>query len=93
MLWYVPVDIIAFARELGMALAVPFGSRENVCKLMELLKVIESTRYDLLPTVWRNRKNRAVDHHLSRCEVGGDFVYCDPFGRRKIEAVTKKSRL
>lgn len=41
LLWYVPRDIIAFARKLGFAMDVPPGSRANLCKLLELLDYFE----------------------------------------------------
>lgn len=91
-LWYVPPDIIAFARELGMSLAAPLGSRDNVRELSEFLEVIESTRFDSLPATWNCRPNRAVDHHLGGSEASADFFYYDPFLRRKIDEATAKSR-
>lgn len=39
-MWYVPSDIMAFADELGMAMAAPLGSRANVCVFFEMLEVI-----------------------------------------------------
>lgn len=91
--WYILVDIIVFTRELGMAMAVPFGSRANVRELLEMLEVIEATRSELFPTGYRNRTNRAVHHHLGRCGEGRDMVYYDPFTRRKIDEVTAQSLL
>lgn len=50
--WYVPVDVIAFTQELGMAIADPLGSRANVREVLEMLKIIEATRLELLPNGW-----------------------------------------
>lgn len=38
--WYVPTDIIAFAREDGFSMEVEMGSRTNLREVLELLEVI-----------------------------------------------------
>lgn len=49
-LWYVPPDIIAFERGFGMAMEVVLRSRRNVLEMLELLQVVESTRFVVLLT-------------------------------------------
>lgn len=92
-LWYVAVDIIAFARDLGTAMTAMFGSRANMHEIFEMLEVIEATRFDFLPTGWRNRTNGGMDHHLGRCDEGGDFIYYYPFARQIVDEGTAKSLL
>lgn len=62
-LWYVPTDIIAFARELWLAMEVLLGSIANVREVLELRDVIEATEFDLLPDQWRHRQPQAIDYH------------------------------
>lgn len=57
-LWYVPADIISFACVLGMAKAVALGSRAHVREVLEMLDIIESTRFQDLPNTWRDRTIR-----------------------------------
>lgn len=45
-------DIIVFARELGMEMHIALGSREKVGEVLELLEIIEKTRFDDLPSTW-----------------------------------------
>lgn len=87
-LWYLPPDIVTFARRLGMAMEAPLGSPANVREVLELLSVLEETRFDLLPTSWRRRPARTYDHHPGREGEGADFVYYDPWLRRKISEAT-----
>lgn len=91
-LWWVPADIIMFARRLELDMAVPLGSYANVREVLEMLRVIETTRFEALPSTWRSRANRATDHHPGRTGIGGDFVYYDPHERRKIDENTARSR-
>lgn len=84
-LWYIPLDIIAFARELGMAIADPLGSRANIREVLEMLEIIDVTRFELLPTSWRSLSGRVMDYHIHRNDVCGDFFYHDPFMRHKID--------
>lgn len=92
-LWYVPTDIISFARGLSMAMEVVLGSHSNVRKLLEILEVIESTRFDTIPNAWNCRTSRACDYHSGRYAQGGDFVYYAPLSRRKIDQQTAWSRV
>jgi hypothetical protein len=92
-LWYLPPDVIAGARKLGMAMSVALGSEANVAELMELLEVIESTRFEDVPVSWSARTHRAVDYHPGRLGDGGDFVFYDPWERRKIDPATAESRV
>lgn len=57
-----------------------------------MLQNIEVTRFDLLPTGWRKWCGRAVDHHVGRIGVCGDFGYYDPLRLRKKDEVTAWSR-
>lgn len=54
-LWHVPPHIIRFAREVGMAMEVTLGSRANVRKVLEMLDIIESTRFQDVTDVWRDQ--------------------------------------
>lgn len=54
-LWNVWPDIIHFAHELGMAMRLPLGSRVTVHKVLEMLEIIDLTRFEDLPDVWRDR--------------------------------------
>lgn len=91
-LWYVPPDIISFARELGMAMELPLGSRANVRELFEMIEVIKSTRFQDLPATWSDRRSLALDYHPGRTERGGDFLYYDPWSRQKIDEQAAASR-
>ena len=91
-LWYVPPDIINFARQLGMAMAVPLGSCANVREVLEMLTVIESTVFSYLPSPWNERTHRATDYHPGPRDEGADFVYYDPWQRCKVDAKTAISR-
>jgi len=91
-LWWVPPTVIAFARQLGYSMATALGSESNVEEVLELLDVVEATRFDDLPSSWRDRvthnSNRLVDYHSGRrsatSDVGADFVYYDPWQRVKV---------
>lgn len=74
-LFYLPTDIISFARALGMDMEVVLGSRANVCELMKMLEIIESTRLEHLRDAWRDRTFRRDDHHPRRVWEGGEFIY------------------
>ena len=74
-LWWVGVDIIKFARQLGVDMVVPLGSYRNVREALEMLDVIESTRFELLPSSWSERTPRDIDYHRGRRGPGGDFFY------------------
>lgn len=39
-LWFVPADIIAFPRHLGMEMEIALGSRTNVREVLGLLEVM-----------------------------------------------------
>lgn len=61
MLWYVPSDINKLAHQLEMAMEVSLSSRANVCELLELVDVIESTQVSSLPDTWRKRTYQTID--------------------------------
>lgn len=83
-LWYVPSDITGFARHLGVAMEIALGSRANVCKVLKMLDIIQSTRLQDLPRAWHDRKFRAIDYHPGRTGNGADWVYYDPLECRNI---------
>ena len=99
-LWWVPPDVIAFARQLEHGMVTALGSESNVCELLELLSVVEATAFDEMPEGWRDRitfnPNRRVDHHSGRrsatTDRGADFIYYDPWQRVKISKSTAESR-
>lgn len=90
-LWYVTPNVIAFARRLCMDMAVVLGSRGNECELLEMLSIIESTQFETLPNAWRDSTTRSVDYHTCRTGPGGDFLYYDPWLRRKVDKPTAMS--
>lgn len=90
-LWYVPRDIIAFVRYLGMEMEVALGSRQNVHELLELVEVIDLTGSKALPNVWRCRTSWTCDYHSGRAGTGGYFVYYDPRTRCKSDQKTARS--
>ena len=45
-LWWVPFDVIAFERTLGLDMTVALGSESNVAEFLKLLEVLESTLFD-----------------------------------------------
>jgi len=99
-LWWVPPTVIAFARQLGYAMATALGSESNVDEVLELLDVVEATRFDDLPDAWRDRvthnPNRRVDYH-SGCrnpvsDIGADFCYYDPWQRVKVSREVAENR-
>lgn len=50
LLWYLPQDVISFVRHLGMAIETALESRAKAREMLELFIVIESTRWNLLPS-------------------------------------------
>lgn len=88
----VPTDIIAFSHEFGMKMRVALGSRASVRTLLELLEIIESSRFQDLPDSWRYRTLRSVDYHPDRMGVGGEFSNYNPWRRQKIYEQTAMSR-
>lgn len=52
-LWYVPTEIIAFARGLGFTMEVPLGS--HVREVFELLDVIQATEFTTFLWEWFER--------------------------------------
>lgn len=85
LLWYVLIDVIEFAGELGFTMEMPLGSRVNVPEVLELLDVIEATNYILLSEQWSDLQLRAIDYHSGRTGRGGDFVYYDRWWSHKID--------
>lgn len=62
-LWYILPDVIGFVRELGMDMEVAQGSRNNVREALdlEMLYIIETTRFEELQDSWKERNSRSVD--------------------------------
>ena len=73
-------------------MAVPLGSAANVREILEMLDVIESTRFESLPGSWSERVSRSVDYHPGRSGPGGDFFYYEPFELRKVSEPVALSR-
>ena len=55
------------------------GSQQNVHEALEMLDVIENTRFDLLTSLWRDTVDRSKDYHPGRTGVGADCVYYYPW--------------
>ena len=68
------------------------GSQRNVHETLGMIGVIENSRFDLLPSTWRDRSDRSSDYHPGRTGVGADWVYYDPWGRTKVSRETTLSR-
>lgn len=92
LLWYVTPDVIAFARRLGIDMAVVLGSRVNVRELLKTFEVIDSTHFGTLPNEWRERTVRSADYHASCTGADGEFIYYVPSKLRKLDAQTAKLR-
>lgn len=56
---------------MGMCMSVALGSCANVREVLELMEVIESTRFTVLPNSWRERTSRPLDYHSGRTGTGG----------------------
>ena len=48
------------------------------------MSIIETTNFEFVDSSWRDRSNRGTDYHVNRTGPGGDWVYYDPFERRKV---------
>ena len=91
-LWWVPRDFIAFARTSCIDMFVVLVSESNVAEFLEVLGVIESTRFDQILRECRDRtthiENRPIDYHPGRRsqtrDFGADFVYYDPWRLAKV---------
>lgn len=82
-LWSLSPDMIGAIRSLDLTRAL--GCVENVRECLALLDVIEGTNYEALPSSWRNRGTRFVESRSpGRCGPGADWVYFDPWARRKV---------
>lgn len=64
-----------FALLVEMALETVLGSRYIVREFLEILDVIESIRFDYLPSIWSKRSPRADDHHPGLASGGVNVVY------------------
>ena len=60
-LWYGSPTVIRFVHELDMNMELPLGSAANVRDLLEMLDVIESTRFEALPSSWNKRVSWSID--------------------------------
>ena len=72
-IWYLSPTVIRFARELGMNMEIPLGSTANVRELLEMLDVIESTRFEALPSSWNEPVSRSIDYRPGRSGPRGDL--------------------
>ena len=74
----------------GLDLSVVLGNQENVDEFNSMLEVISGTDFSALPSSWSSRgsagrRNRhTAGLCLGRRGDGADFVYYDPWERRKI---------
>lgn len=84
-MWYIALDIIRFARQLGMVMEVALGSRANICEVMEMLDVLESTRFQSLPGAWSDRTSRSIQYYPGPTGRWADYVLNDPWIRHKID--------
>lgn len=68
-----------------MAKKVELGSRSNVCDLMELVNVVETTQCSSPPSTWYKLMYRAIYYHPGPVDERADFVFSDPLKRRNID--------
>jgi len=86
-LWYTPDAVIEGAEYLASAglLTVPLGGEENVNELMGLIDVVRTTEWDQVPIRQTHRSpSRNTSHSPGRLGDAGDFIYYDPFQRRRM---------
>lgn len=69
-LLFVPPDGIKFPRQPGMSTEVELGSRANSRLLLEILDVIESTQYSLVPGTWCEPRYRSIYYHPGPVDEG-----------------------
>lgn len=84
-LLHVPPDIIVFTRKLWFGMEVPLRSPANLCKLLEVLDVIEATGFTVLQEQSWDRRSRAIDYYPGHTERGDDCFHCDLFDRQNID--------
>ena len=65
-------------------LRVVLGSQHNVDELVRLLDVIRSTDFNAVSSSWQIRGKRTYEYSPGRRVSGGDFIYYDPWSRRKL---------
>lgn len=68
------------------------GSRANVRGPFEMLEVIQSTRFETLPSYFSALTVRAASYHSVRTGTGWNFIYDDPWTRMKIDEQRARSR-
>lgn len=64
-----------------MEMEVALDSDAKVREVLEMLEIIDSTRFQDLPDAWRDRKIRSIDYHSGPIGRGADYVYYDPWRR------------
>ncbi|MEM9094860.1 MAG: hypothetical protein AAGC62_07800, partial [Pseudomonadota bacterium] len=84
-LWWLSSRLIEGIRRLPLAEIL--GNQANANELRRLLDVIESTDFAELPPSWRlrTRRNDGKEFSPGRRGRGGDWVYYDPWKRRKVD--------
>lgn len=74
-------------------MAATVGSLANVRGLLDLPDIIGVMRFETMLTSWQQPSFQAYEHHPCRTGDGVDWVYFDPFLRRKIDDASAKSRV
>ncbi len=87
-LWALPPRMIRIIR--GLDLSRVLGTEDNQAELRGMLDIIEGTRFEELPSSWTSRggnlrgNRRTAGLCLGRRGGGADFVYYDPWAKRKL---------
>ena len=80
-LWWVSTTLIAAMR--GLDLSPVLGSQANVDELHRLLDVVESVDFTTVAEA-NNWRYANAWRSPGRDGIGGDFIYFDPWARRKL---------
>lgn len=80
-LWWISPATIAACRALDLTSVL--GSQANVDELLELLNVIENTDFEYRPAA-QSLRYSVGSHCLGRTGDGADFIYYDPWSRRRL---------
>lgn len=67
---------------------VQFRSRANVCAVLKTLKIIQSTPFQELSDVRRDRTIRSVEYRPGPIVLGNEYVLKDLWSREKISSQT-----
>lgn len=58
-----------------MAMKVALGSRVNICEVLQMMDIIESTRFQCLPEALRDWTISFINYHRVLAGRGADYSY------------------